>query len=326
MITDKGKTDFMQGLGSESEEARAYREMLDYLVRAGHYTDAAQADNDASERVQFCEEMDLYADDARLKNASVLQRKLQALIHSNQLQEVLADNGGYLPGSGATGSTLTSLAEQDDEVLPEIYPDPDFSDTPDHFDTNEIGTDPDTEQDTDTERFAANDDLARSADDDATVALIMETVSAKENSFLHLIRYLSTALGIIAVLLAASRFYFDSDALLRISKYSFLLFTMLLLVAVALSEVSGRLMRRLRYAVSYLFLLTTATLSGLLFLQQPWAETTLQLHGGMVAMIFNFLIHRVIVIGPFWLGVFFASIALLLLIITWFAGRKISDD
>jgi hypothetical protein len=43
-----------------------------------------------------------------------------------------------------------------------------------------------------------------------------------------------------------------------------------------------------------------------------------------VGVIVNFIIHRVIEIGPFWLGVFFAVTALLILIVTWLTGRKIN--
>ena len=132
-------------------------------------------------------------------------------------------------------------------------------------------------------------------------------------------------MGTVIILLAAIRYFFGSEDLLRITKYSFLLFTALLLAFIALLEVSGRLMRRLRYAVSYLFLLATATLSGLLFLQQPWAEDAFHLRSGVVGMIINFIIHKLIAIGPFWLGVFFAEAALVILIITWLAGLKISD-
>jgi len=84
-------------------------------------------------------------------------------------------------------------------------------------------------------------------------------------------------------------------------------------------------MRRLRYAVGYLFVVATATLSGLLFLQQPWAEDAFHLRDGAVGIIVNFIIHRAIAIGPFWLGVFFAVTALVILVITWLSGRKVND-
>jgi ABC-type multidrug transport system fused ATPase/permease subunit len=315
MTAYKGKTDFMQGFNGESEETQAYREVLGYLVEMGRYDDVVQADNDASERVKFCEEIGLYADDARLKNASVVQRKLQALIHANKLHDVITENGGYLPTSNTMESARPMLDAGNDGVLPEIYPVSDYSDQ------DETGHNEGTLQ------YLVSNDRARFDDDTETAEPVIETViSVKENTFLHLTRYLSTVLGIVAVLLAASRFIFDSDALLQITKYSFLLFILLLLVIVSLSEVSGRLMKRLRYAVSYLFLLATGTLSGLLFLQQPWAETTFYLRGGAMGMIVNFLIHRVIAIGPFWLGVFFAVTTLILLFVTWFAGRELSDD
>jgi len=315
MTANKGKTDFMQGFSGESEEQQAYREVLEYLVETGRYADAAQADDDASERVKFCEEMDLYADDARLKNASVLQRKLQALIHSNNLQDILTDNGGYLPTVNLTESAQSIRDEGDDGVLPEIYPV--------SFDSDQV----DTGHNQGKVQYPASHYHARSEDDPATAESLVETaISAKENTFLHLARYLSTVLGMVAVLLAASLFYFNSDALLRITKYSFLLFIILLMVSVAFSEVSGRLMTRLRYAVSYSFLLVTTTLSGLLLLQQPWTEAGFHPRGGVIGVIVNFLIHRVIAIGPFWLGVFFAVTALILLVVTWIAGRKISDD
>jgi hypothetical protein len=344
MMAEKGKIVFMQNYSSESEEQQAYRDVIDYLISIGRYDDAEAADNDASEKVKFCEVMDLYADDARLRNASVLQRKLQALIHSNQLLDIISENGGYLPGSNEVESVAPEFTEPvlagpvlaehvlsepaldavDDEVLPEIYTD--HSDPA--ADNNDIfTTDANPDHDPGTTLIPVSGDHARSYHDLANPEPIIETaISVKENTVLHQARYLSTVLGIVAVLLAASRFYFDSDALLLITKYSVLLFSLLLLLSVALSEVSSRLMTRLRYAVSYSFLLVTATLSGLLFLQQPWADTAFHFRGGAIGMIVNFLIHRLIVIGPFWLGVFFAVTALFLLVVTWFAGRKISND
>jgi hypothetical protein len=314
MTAENGNTDFLQNFSSEADEVQAYREMLDYLVNTGRYADAAQADQDASERVRFCEEMDLYATDARLKNASVVQRKLQALIHSNQLQDVIAENGGYLPGCNETGSAETGSAQpglaqfmrdtEDDEVLPEIYPGTDVVDL-----------------------VRADTDHAGSADDPFSAEPAIEKAAAgDENVLLHLIRYVSTSLGFVIVILAAFKFYFDSDDLLWLTKQCFLLFTVLLLVFVALSEVSSRLLTRMRYVVSYSFLMVTATLSGLLFLQQPWADTALHHRGGALGLIVNFIIHGAIAIGPFWLGVFFAVSAVLLFIATWFAGRKIADD
>ena len=316
MTTDKGKSDFLHGFSDEREEQQAYREVLDYLVREGRYADVIDADNHASERVRFCEEMDMYAGDPLLRNASVHQRKIQALIHANQLQEIIAENDGYLPGSDDNdapdiGEPESSLYAETDEILPVIYPDPDRDPAMDDYHLS-----------SDRGRTVHG----RSGHDSSTAVPVVEMAkSSKANAFLYLMRDLSVALSIVMILLAAIRFFFDSEDLLHITKYSFLLFTVLLLVFIALLEVSGRLMRRLRYAVGYLFLVATATLSGLLFLQQPWAEDAFHLRGGAVGMIVNFIIHRVIAIGPFWLGVFFAVTALVILIVTWLAGGKIND-
>ena len=311
MTTDKGKSDFLHGFSDEAEEQQAYREVLDYLVREGRYTNVIDADNDASERVRFCEKLDLYADDQRLSNASAYQRKILALIQANQLQEVIAENDGYLPGLDDNDSSESSHYAETDEILPVVYPDPDSNPT---MDVYHLSSDHGRTVD------------GRSGHDPATAEPVVEVAKPpKENGYLYLIRDLSTALGAVIILLAAIRFFFGSEDLLRITKYSFLLFTVLLLAFIALLEVSGRLMRRLRYTVSYLFLLATATLSGLLFLQQPWAEDAFHLRSGVVGMIINFIIHKLIAIGPFWLGVFFAETALLILIATWLAGLKISD-
>jgi hypothetical protein len=316
MTTDKGKSDFLHGFSGEREERQAYREVLDYLVREDRYVDVVDADNDASERVRFCEEMELYARDPILRNASVHQRKIQALVHANQLQEVIAENDGYLPVSDDNdtpdiGEPESSLYTETDEILPVVYPDPDHDPAMDDYHLS-----------SDRGRTVHG----RSGHDSATAVPVVEMAkSSKANAFLYLIRDLSAALGTVMILLAVIRFFFDSENLLHITKYSFLLFTVLLLVFIAFLEVSNRLMRRLRYAVGYLFLVATATLSGLLFMQQPWAEDAFYLRGGAVGIIVNFIIHRVIAIGPFWLGVFFAVAALVILIVTWLAGRKIND-
>ena len=314
MKKDKGRSDFLHGFSDERKERQAYREVLDYLVREGCYADVISADNDASERVRFCEEMELYARDPVLRDASVHQRKIQALINANELQEIITENDGYLPGSDDDapdiGEPESLLYAEADDILPVVYPDPDRDPAVDDYHSS-----------SDRGRTVN----ARSRHDSATAIPVVEMAkSSKANAFLYLIRDLSAALGTVMILLAAIRFVFDSENLLHITKYSFLLFTVLLLVFIALLEVSGRLMRRLRYAVGFLFLVATATLSGLLFLQQPWAQDAFHLRGGAVGVIVNFIIHRVIEIGPFWLGVFFAVTALLILIVTWLTGRKIN--
>ena len=133
MTTDKGKSDFLHGFSDEAEEQQAYREVLDYLVREGRYADVIDADNDASERVRFCEKLDLYADDQRLRNASAYQRKILALIQANQLQEIIAENDGYLPGLDDNDSSESSLYAETDEILPVVYPDPDSNPTMDDY-------------------------------------------------------------------------------------------------------------------------------------------------------------------------------------------------
>ncbi len=316
MTTDKGRSDFLHGFSDEREEQQAYREVLDYLVREGCYADVISADNDASERVRFCEEMELYARDPVLRNASVYQRKIQALINANELHEIITENDGYLPGSDDDdspdiGEPESSLCAEADDILPVVYPDPDRDPAMHDYHPN-----------SDRGRTVH----ARSGPDSATAVPVVEMAkSSKVNDFLYLMRDLSAVLATVIILLAAIRFFFDSEDLLHITKFGFLLFTILLLVFIALLEVSSRMMRRLRYAVGYLFVVATATLSGLLFLQQPWAEDAFHLRGGAVGMIVNFIIHRAIAIGPFWLGVFFAVTALLILIITWLAGRKVND-
>jgi hypothetical protein len=306
MKVNKGKTNFMHGYSGEAEEMYAYQEMLDYLIQAGKYPDVIAADNDARDRVRFCEEMDLYADDARLKNASVYQRKIQALIHSNKLQDIIAENDGYLPGLNNILKPAESAAA--DEVLPVIYPVPNSAANPglDHYDVII------------NQGRSENDFLIAKPAVNATIA-------TKDNSFTQLAWYITKALIMVFVLLAGFTFFFNSSDILRITKYSFLLFIVLLVAFVTLSEVSGKLMMRLRYTVSYLFFLTAASLSGLLFLQQPWVESAFSLYGGFSGIIVNFIIHRVIIIGPFWLGVFFAAMAFVLLLATWLTGRKIRE-
>ena len=315
MTTDKGKSDFLHGFSDEREEQRAYREVLDYLVREGCYADVIKADNDASERVRFCEEMELYARDPVLRNASAYQRKIQALINANELHEIITENDGYLPGSDDDSPDIdkpeSSLCAEADEILPVVYPDPDRDPAMHDY---HLSSD------------QGRTGHARSGLDSATAVPVVEMAkSSKVNDFLYLMRDLSAVLATVVILLAAIRFFFDSEDLLHLTKFGFLLFTVLLLVFIALLEVSSRMMRRLRYAVGYLFVVATATLSGLLFLQQPWAEDAFHLRDGAVGIIVNFIIHRAIAIGPFWLGVFFAVTALVILVITWLSGRKVND-
>jgi hypothetical protein len=312
LTADAGKTNFMHDFSDESGEMHAYQEILDYLIKTGRYADATEADNDARERVRFCEEINLYADDPRLKNASLQQRKIHALIHSNKLQAVIAENGGYLPGSEKTQVLPPAVNAEVSETSPAACSAPDHGQ----------------------ERDLVSTDFVRSiidlsAAEPATKKAVMRNtdvdieVPSGENSFLQVARYVSKVLIIVAILLASSVFFFSSDEFLQFTKYTFFLFVVVMIVSVGLSDVSSRLMLRLHYAVGYLSLISSATLSGLLFLQQPWTESAFNLRGGLIGIMVNFILHKIIAIGPFWLGVFFAVIASAFLVTTWRAGRKI---
>jgi hypothetical protein len=179
-------------------------------------------------------------------------------------------------------------------------------------------------------RYTENDFIAAVVPDakKATIKrVVAETaISQKENTFLQVVRYISKASLIVAAMLGSSVLFFRSDALLQVTKYTFFLFIVMMIAAIGLSEVSSRLMLRLRYAAGYLSLIASASLSGLLFLQQPWAESAFNLRGGLLGVLVNFIIERVVAIGPFWLGVFFAFVASVFLLTTWQAGRIIRDD
>jgi hypothetical protein len=304
MTGNTGKSNFIHGFTDASEEINAYREILDYLVRSGNYSDVTQADNDAKERVRFCDEMDLYADEPKLKDASVLQRKIQALIYANKLQYVIAENAGYLPGSSNNEAVKPAINVASSNIMPDPGPYPELD-----------------------SEVALNDVIIKLDRSEHVVSkpepAIEPVITAKQNAFLQISGFVSKALLIVFVLLASLKYFFSSEDALGIIKYSFFLFSVLMVLFAGLFEASGRLLLRLSYAVSYLSFLTAAALSGLLFLQPPWAVSTFYFHGGMTAVIVNFIIHTVMDIGPFWLGVFFGVVAFFLLIASWTAGRKI---
>lgn len=294
----------MHALTDVAQEIRAYRELLNYLIRSGKYADLTEADNDAKERVRFCEEMDLYSENPLLMNASVHQRKLQALIHANDLQHIIAENAGYLPEPRNNESVKSSSsAAADENIAAAARAEPELS--------SEI------------EHDEAVNPLARSGHDYSTIESNVDTATTTtKNPVSQIIRYVSKAFIIVLMLLACFAYFFSSENLLVIIKYSFLLSVMLVVVLVGISGVSGKFMVRLRYAVGYLSFLTSAMLSGLLFLQPPWEESVFNLRGEAFGIIINFFIHRVVAIGPFWLGALFAVCAIALLITTWLSGRK----
>ena len=73
--------------------------------------------------------MELYDRDPVLRNASVHQRKIQALINANRLQEIITGNDGFLPGSDDDAHDIVEPESfhhaEADEILPVVYPDPD---------------------------------------------------------------------------------------------------------------------------------------------------------------------------------------------------------
>lgn len=256
MTANTGKTDFMHALTDVAQEIRANLELLNDLIRWGKYAYLTEADNDAKERGRFCEEMDLYSEYPLLMNASVHQRKLQTLIHANDLQHIIAENAGYLPEPKNNESVKSSSsAATDENIAGAARAEPELS--------SEI------------EHDEAVNPLAQAIITQQLSQMLIRQQRQQKNPVSQIIRYVSKAFIIVLMLLACFAYFFSSENLLVIIKYSFLLSVMLVVVLVGISGVSGKFMMRLRYAVGYLSFLTSAMLSGLLFLRPPWAESVL---------------------------------------------------
>lgn len=295
MAVHKDKTNFMREFADESERQQAYLALLDYLVNTGSYPDVTEADNDACERVRFCEEIDLYADNEYLKNASIHQKKIQALIHANGLQDVIVENDGNLPELNNASTQLSPVQE-----------------------SNVISLVPGASAESDVVLKASENGSLASPEKSVTESLPADEdlPAAKRNPFLQAVLYLGKSAIIIGILLVSLTLLFSSEQQLQIIKYGFLLFAVLMFLFVGFSEVSGKTLKHLRYAVGHSLFITTTSLSGLLFMQQPWLESTFTFRGGLLGLVVNSIIHTVLTIGPYWLGMFFAVMAFFLFIAT----------
>lgn len=305
MAVHKDKTNFMREFADESEQQQAYQVLLDYLVNMGHYADEAEADNDACERVRFCEEIDLYADNEYLKNASIHQKKIQALIHANGLQDVIAENDGNLPEINNTVSTQLSPVQE----------------------SNVISLVPGASPESVVVLEASENGSLASAEKAVTesVSTVEDLPAAKRNPFLQAVLYLAKSVIIIGILLISLTLLLSSEQQLQIIKYGFLLFAVLMFLFVGFSEVSSKTLKHLRYAVGHILFITTTSLSGLLFMQQPWLESTFTFRGGFLGLVVNSIIHTVLTIGPYWLGTFFAVMAFFLFIATQAAAVPLRE-
>lgn len=83
--------------GDPETEREALRQLCDFLVYKGKYKDADAARRDARQRVEFLEKADFFDGDPELARASEERKATLALIQGHELQNLLADNDGYLP-------------------------------------------------------------------------------------------------------------------------------------------------------------------------------------------------------------------------------------
>ena len=280
----------------DPEQQQAYQAVLDYLVATGAYIDADEADNEAGERVKFCEEIDFYADNEQLKNATIYEKKRQVLIHANDLYDIIAENDGDLPIPVHSDTSADSAVTNDADVT-----------------DDETVTRPET-----------GGAVVPEPDEEALaepVAEIEDTTRRRQNPFLRIVLNLGTSAIITGVLLVSMTMLFNSEQQLQIIKYGFILFALLTLLFVALLEAHNETSLRMRSRVGHSLFITAASLSGLLLMQPLWDESTFTPLDGLRGLLLNPIIHDIHIIGPYRVGIFFAVIALLVFIATHTSTR-----
>jgi len=298
MAEDKGKINFMRGFADESEQEQAYLALVDYLVSDGKYANVDEADDDASDRVQFCEEINLYADDEQLKNATIHEKKIRVLIQANELWTIIANNDGTLPDSGHDAATQATASEEADGLSFTAEPEP----APER----------------DTVLEAIEKDGTESPEEavNETLTAVEDIPRVKHRPYLQAALHFGKLSIVISILLLGLATLYSAEQQLQIIKYGFYLFTALIFLFAGLYEVSGKILICLRHVVGNSLIVTTASLSGLLLMQQPWLESPFPLYHGFKGVIVNPLVHSVLIIGPYRLGLCFSLLALLFFIAT----------
>jgi len=294
-------TNFLHGSTDEADEIRAYDELRDYLIKNGKYSDAVEADDDAGERVEYFDGLGLYNEDSQLINASIYRKKTHALIYAHGLHDVIVKNSGFLPDAGLNENPETDPLKKLVDM--------------------------------------ANSEVASGASKDSVIKKLIlsgldpekaETfantiISSRNNHFSQVAKYLGISIIIFAMWFwALTSIVTDKNQLTHIAKYDFMLFIALMAVFGLLSKFGGKVSAYLRYGTSYFLWLSVATLSGLLFLQDSWAESLIHVRGGPIGILFS-IINIAISIGPKWLGLIFGFLSFALLVMSWAEDHKIKE-
>ncbi|NNJ49890.1 MAG: hypothetical protein HKP22_05925 [Gammaproteobacteria bacterium] len=285
MTEHKGITNLMRDSADETEKQQAYQAMLEYLVSIGNFADVSKADADANVRVQFCEEIGLFADDEQLKNASIYEKKLQVLINANGLQDIIAENNGAIPRPNSSEAIQRYRSEESDASS------------------------------LDTESVLGDDAVAETFEDEINEQSQTSTglSSVKRNYLLKAAMHLGISAVFTIIVFASLMLLFSHQQQLQIIKYGFMLSAVLLFIFVGLYEVSSKILARARLSVGLSLFITMATLSGLLFMQQ-WDESTFTVRDGLFGLVVNPIVRSVIDSGPYWLGIVIVVIASLIFI------------
>ncbi len=281
----------MRDFADESDQQVAYQAILEYLVSKGKYANVTEADTDASERVRFCEEIDLFDDDEQMRDASIHEKKLQVLINANGLQDIIAENDGDISRLNHTDA---------------IQPPPSREEVAISLETEPV--------------VAHNAEaLAFEQETHAPSTMEQDSDSVKRNPLLQTVLHLGRSAIAISILLVSLAHMFNSEQQLQIIKYGCIVFTVLLFIFVGLYEVSSKILSRIRFTFGYSLFITSAILSGLLLMQQ-WSMSTFTFYDGLQGLAVNPVIHSLLNIGPYWLGICFAAMAALSFIAVQRAG------
>jgi hypothetical protein len=232
-----------------------------------------------------------------MRNASIHEKKLQVLINANGLQDIIAENDGDISRLNHTDAIQPPPSRGEQVAI-------------------SLDTEPAIEHNAEV--------LAFEEETHAPSVMEQDSASAKRNPLLQTILHLGKSAIAISILLVSLAHMFNSEQQLQIIKYGCIVFALLLFIFVGLYEVSSKILSGIRFTFGYSLFITSAILSGLLLMQQ-WSMSTFTFYDGLHGLAVNSVIHSLLNIGPYWLGICFAAMAVISFIAVQRAGNKKID-
>lgn len=167
-------------------------------------------------------------------------------------------------------------------------------------------------------REAVINKLVQSGLDAGEASHFVDTIiTTRRSHFSYVAKYFIAAIMIFFIYFSVLLTIFSKEELTDSTKYVFIAFISLIIIFGVSASIGGKISTYIRYGISHIFWLTTATLSGLLFIQESWSEPAHRLGGGAIAALIKLAIGIAVFLGPFWLGAIFCVLSLLLVLVAW---------